>query len=214
MIDLRKWYRQIPVNPANIPKLAVTMPMGLFEYVQMAFGLRNSGATFQKQMDWVIDEVKAAFTFADDSLMASKDHAAHKKDLRQFISCLQKHSLVIYLEKCVLGGQLGRLLGHHESAAAVRPLPSQVKAVQKFPQPIIVKDLRRSWTWLIFTRRFLPAIACTLRPAPRGGPKEAEVVEWSESTMMAFQQGSQIAVATAIFQNCSSFESWIAVENL
>jgi hypothetical protein len=27
-------------------------------------------------------------------------------------------------------------------------------------------------------------------------------------------QGSQIAVATAILQNCSSFESWIAVENL
>jgi hypothetical protein len=41
-IDLVKDYHQIPVAASDIPKMAIIMPFGLFEYLFMPFGLSNA----------------------------------------------------------------------------------------------------------------------------------------------------------------------------
>lgn len=46
-IDLTRAYDQIPVADEDIPKRAVTTPLGLFEFMVMPFGLRNAVQTFQ-----------------------------------------------------------------------------------------------------------------------------------------------------------------------
>ena len=70
-VDLVKGYHQVPVTEQDVPKTAIAMPFGLFEFVRMPFGLKNSAQTFQRLMDSITRQPTGVFVYIDDVLVAS-----------------------------------------------------------------------------------------------------------------------------------------------
>jgi Reverse transcriptase (RNA-dependent DNA polymerase) len=99
------------------------MPFGLFEYVRMPFGMRNSGQTFQRLMDKILVGLSYCFVYLDDILIASKDMAQHREHLRAVLSRLRDNGL-IHSKKCVFAAASLDFLGHRVSADGVSPLES------------------------------------------------------------------------------------------
>jgi hypothetical protein len=188
-IDLRKGYWQIPVRPEDMQKTAVITPFGLFKFLQMPFGLRNAGSSFQRMMDRVLAGLQFAYCYLDDLWIASPDMATHRQHLHQVFQRLQQFGLVINLEKCVFAVEAFEFLGHLVSAKGARPLTSYVEAVEKRPPPSTVKELQVFLGLINFYRRFLPGVAVTLRPltdALRGNRPAGERLDWSPEMEAGF----------------------------
>ena len=98
-VDRVKGYHQVPVAPRDIPKTAIIMPFGLFEYVYMPFGLRNAVQTFQRLMDNILGDLPYIFVYLDN-IIFSRDQQEHAEHLEELFHRLQENGLVINPAKC------------------------------------------------------------------------------------------------------------------
>ena len=157
----------MPVNPDDVPKTAITTPFGTYVFHYSTFGLRNSGATFQRMMDQIFGHLLCCKVYIDDILIASENHREHRVHLQSVLELLHINGLVIRRDKCVFGASAIDFLGHDISGDGIGPLPSKVDAVNKFPKPTTVKQLQEFLGMINYYHRFIPSAADILSPLYR-----------------------------------------------
>ena len=158
-LHLLKGYFQVPVHPPDVPKTAIVTPFGNYVFHYSTFGLRNSGATFQRMMNSIFGHLPNVVVYIDDMLIFSEDIHQHEQHLRQVLSLLQQNGLIVRQDKCVFAAPVVEFLGHEISGDGIRPLSSKVKAIQDYPTPTTIKELQTFLGMVNYYHRFLPMAA-------------------------------------------------------
>ena len=67
--------------------------VGLFEWIVMTFGLKNTGATYQRAMNYIFHKIigKIVEIYIDDVVVKSKVYQEHLADLRKALECTRRH---------------------------------------------------------------------------------------------------------------------------
>ena len=109
--DIQHWYipcflqagsfeGQLPSasQPSRCTKTAITTPFGTYVFHYSTFGLRNSGATFQRMMDQIFGHLPYCRVYIDDILVASETHREHREHPHSVLELFHKNGLVIRRE--------------------------------------------------------------------------------------------------------------------
>ena len=179
------------MSPGDIAKTAVITPFGLFEFLRMPFGLKNSAQAFQRLMDSVFRDLPFTFVYLDDILIASPDHHTHAFHLRTVFQRLCDAGLALNADKCVLGAAEVTFLGHRVSSSGLVPIPAKLDSIRSMPLPPTKVALQRYLGCINFYHRFLPGIAAVLAPlhalvASVSRPKAT--LDWQSSHREAFEE--------------------------
>ena len=144
--------------------MAVITPFGLYEFLQMPFGLKNAAQAFQQQMDIVCRGLCGIFVYLDDILIASSSHKQHLQHIRVLFNCLKQYGLMVKLAKCIFGIPEIDFLSHHINCQDTIPLPEKVAKVCDFAWPTTVHSLQEFVGMVNFYHQFVPATAQLMWP--------------------------------------------------
>lgn len=165
-IDLASGYHQVAVHEKDRHKTAFITPFGLYEYQRMPFGLCNAPATFQRLMQTIMSDLvfQMVLVYLDDLLVYSSTFEEHLVRLETVLQRLREAGLKIKVDKCHFLQSEVRFLGQVVSAQGVSTDPEKVSAVNQWPVPNTLKELRSFLGFCSYYRRFIEGFSRVAGP--------------------------------------------------
>src|SRR3954469_15481202 len=139
---------------------------GLYEWLVMPFGLTNAPITFMRLMNPVLREFIGRFVvvYFDDILIYSKNSDDHIAHLNSVLNVLRKEKLFANLKKCTFCTDKIGFLGFVVSAQGIQVDEEKIRAIQEWPSPKGVSNVRSFHGLASFYRRFIKDFSSIAAP--------------------------------------------------
>jgi len=160
-----------------------------YKWLVMPFGLINAPSTFMRLMNHVLRDCigKYVVVYFDDILVYSQSLESHLSHLRKVLLVLRKNNLFANVDKCSFCADSVVFLGLIVNKNGIHVNPEKIKAIQEWPTPQNVGDVRSFHGLASFYRRFVPNFSSLTSPLNELVKKENPFC-WTKKQEQTFQR--------------------------
>ncbi len=187
-LDLYSGYWQVEMDHRDIDKTAFVTRQGLFRFTVMPFGLCNAPGTFERVMELVLKDLKwkICLIYLDDIIVYGAGFYQALDHLKTVWRRIREANLKLKPTKCCLMHTQVPFLGHIVSRQGVGVDPAKIEAVEQWPTPTSVKDVRAFLGLASYYRRYIPGFSTVAAPLTNLTRQGVNLV-WDDACEGAFQ---------------------------
>ena len=143
-MDAFSGYNQIKMDEADQEKTSFVTSQGLFCYEVMPFGLKNTGAIYQRLVNHMLRPQigRNVEVYVDDMLVKSLDEGRHLDDLQETFNTLMRYNMKLNPSKCAFGVALGKFLGFMVSHRGIEANPEKIKSILDMKPSQNIKEIQ------------------------------------------------------------------------
>ncbi|GJX33498.1 reverse transcriptase domain-containing protein [Tanacetum coccineum] len=203
-LDAYKGYHQIQMASDDEEKTAFYTDQGTYCYTKMPFGLKNTGATYQRLVDTAFQSHigRNLEAYVDDMVIKSNDKKILIEDIAETFDNLRRINMKLNLKKYSFGFEEGKFLGYMVTSERIRANPKKTKAIADMQSPQTLKEMQSLSGKLVALKRFLS------RSAKKSLPffetliditkENKDEYRWTKNAEKAFQEMKKVIVELSL----------------
>jgi hypothetical protein len=196
-LDCYSGYHQIAIKEEEQEKTAFITPFGAYCYITMSFGLKNTGATYQRAIQACFKRQlnKNIEAYVDDMVVKTRNSSTLIDDLEETFASLREYRWKLNPNKWVFGVPSGNLLGFIINQRGIEANPEKISAITSMKAPTCIKDSQKLTGCMAALNRFISKLG------ERGLPffkllKHQEKFVWTPEADRPARRGGLSAQAT------------------
>lgn len=160
-LDCKDAFFQTLMKEDDIPKTAITTPLGLLEWVVMPQGIRNAPAAQQRCINKALQGLtgKCCEAYVDDIIIWGKNPGDLHDNIVSVLTALGRSGLRCSREKSRLFLDEVSFLGHIIRPGQILPDPNKIARVEQFPLPTTSHQLHSFLGLVNYLRDFIRNLA-------------------------------------------------------
>lgn len=186
-LDLFSGYYQVEMDENSKSKTSFVTCDGQYEFNRMPFGLCNAPSVFQRIINRVLGPLRGtvALAYLDDILCPGKTFENALENLEKVFQTLQLNGLTLNPTKCHFMQEYINYLGYEISKQGVKPGSRKIKAIEEFPIPKNIHNIRQLLGLTGYFRRFVYNYARISKPLSKLLHKD-QPWEWNSDQINSF----------------------------
>ena len=160
-LDMTNSFFQTRIHPEHVPFTAVSTPFGLYEWLVMPIGLKNSPAIYQRCVTKALGHLisKIHHIYLDNIIIWSNSIVEHEQNIAKVLQALSDAHPYCNPKKTYLFCQEIYFLGHNISSHGIEADTSKTDCVLNWPTPKTVTQVCQFLGLVQYIAVFLPKIA-------------------------------------------------------
>ena len=154
------------MDPNNQEKTLFVTGQGTYCYRVMPFGLKNSGATYQRLVNRMFQKQigTSMEVYIDNMLVKSTTTELHIAHLAEAFQILKKYNMKLNPTKCAFGVSAENFLGFIVNNRGIEANPDKIKAVLDVPSPSSIKEVQNLTRRIAELSRFVSKASDKYQP--------------------------------------------------